>query len=245
MISSSLIKRETGQYDAEVIQRLRLERMNLTMISNLDYCISLVELSLACNDITTIKNLDVLVNLKRLDLSYNKINRIDGLDQVILLEWLDLKGNVIDDINNLIDLSPLQSLKSISFQNIDGDDSNPICSHNNYLDMITRTLPSLTILDSGHIDIIKEAENLKKYSEKSKSDGSQENEQPILDRWYNAKDMELDIDNDHDAFSSLSSHFFNNSNAAFNKATEMITEDCSLLIRKATNVYNKSKSLQS
>jgi hypothetical protein len=242
MITSSIIKRETGQYDSEVIQRLRLERMNITMISNLDFCISLIELSLAYNDITTIKNLDALVNLKRLDLSYNKINRIDGLEHVILLEWLDLKGNVIDDINNVIDLSPLQSLKSISFKGIDDDDANPICSHNNYFDMITRTLPSIIILDGGHIDIIKESENLRKYSEKSKAEELQENEPPTLDRWYNIKDIELDVDDDVDKNSSLSSSLFNNANASCNKASEMLTEDCSLLLRKATSVYNKANS---
>jgi Leucine-rich repeat (LRR) protein len=240
MITSSLIKRETGQYDVEVITRLRLERMGISSISNLEFCISLVELSLAYNDIVVIKNLDALVSLKRLDLSYNKITRIDGLDHVMCLEWLDLRGNAIDDVNNLIDLSPLQSLKSISFKGIDGDDSNPVCSHNNYYDMITRTLPSLTILDGGHIEIIKESDNLKKYADKSKSEESQENEPPILDRWYNIKDMELDIDNDVDALTSLSSSIFNNANAACNKASEMLTEDCSMLLRKATNVYSKA-----
>jgi hypothetical protein len=240
MITSSLIKRETGQYDVEVITRLRLERLGISSISNLEFCISLVELSLAYNDITVIKNLDALVSLKRLDLSYNKITRIDGLDHVMSLEWLDLKGNSIDDVNNLIDLSPLQSLKSISFKSIDGDDSNPVCSHNNYFDMITRTLPSLTILDGGHIEIIKESDNLKKYADKSKCEASQENEPPILERWYNIKDMELDIDNDVDALTSLSSSIFNNANAACNKASEMLTEDCSMLLRKATNVYSKA-----
>ena len=236
MITSNLIKKETSQYDVEIIQRLKLEQMNISIISNLEFCISLVDLSLACNDITTIKNLDALVNLKRLDLSYNKINRIDGLDNTILLEWLDLKGNLINDINNIIDLSPLQSLKSISFQNIDGDDSNPICSNSNYFDMITRTLPSLNILDGGNIDIVKESNNLQKYYDKSKAEvSSQENEPPVLDRWYNIKDLENDMDN----IDSSSSGNFNNANAAFNKVQEMLKEDCSMLLRKAQQVSTK------
>ena len=236
MITSNLIKKETSQYDVEIIQRLKLERMNINMISNLEFCISLVDLSLANNDIVIIKNLDSLVNLKRLDLSYNKINRIDGLDNIILLEWLDLKGNLIDDINNIIDLSPLQSLKSISFKNIDGDDANPICLNNNYFDMIIRTLPSINIIDGGNIDIIKESNNLQKYYDKSKAEISlQENEPPILDRWYNIKELEYDIDN----IDATNSSNFNNVNAAFNKSQEMLTEDCSMLLRKAQQVYSK------
>lgn len=235
MITSNLIKKESSQYDVEIIQRLKLERMNISMISNLEFCISLVDLSLAYNDITTIKNLEALVNLKRLDLSYNKINRIDGLDNIVLLEWLDLKGNVIDDINNIIDLSPLQSLKSLSFKNIDGDDANPICSNTNYLDMIIRTLPSINIIDGGNIDIIKESNNLRKYYDKSKAEiSSQENDPPILDRWYSIKDLEYDIDN-----IDTSSSNFNNANAAFNKAQEMLTEDCSMLLRKAQQASTK------
>ena len=39
---------------------------------------------------------------------------------------------------------------------------------------------------------------------------------------------------------SLSSSIFNNANAACNKASEMLTEDCSMLLRKATNVYSKA-----
>lgn len=70
MITDEVITKESGQYDQEIIQHLRLEKYGKTFklnsdthvydifllegiskISNLDSCISLVELNLARNEV--------------------------------------------------------------------------------------------------------------------------------------------------------------------------------------------------
>jgi hypothetical protein len=71
MLTNQIIFKESGQYDKEVIQRLRLERMGkkvlinavylwlcimmiltgITRIASLDGCVSLIELNLSCNEV--------------------------------------------------------------------------------------------------------------------------------------------------------------------------------------------------
>ena len=51
MINNHVILRESGEYDAEVVKRLKIERYGLTKISNLNACVNLIELSLAFNEV--------------------------------------------------------------------------------------------------------------------------------------------------------------------------------------------------
>jgi hypothetical protein len=44
MLSVATIKKEAGEYDLEVAQRLKVQRHGLTHIANLDACGKLVEL---------------------------------------------------------------------------------------------------------------------------------------------------------------------------------------------------------
>lgn len=47
MLSIDTIKKEAGEYDLEVVQRLKVQRHGLTRIANLDLCGKLVELRYA------------------------------------------------------------------------------------------------------------------------------------------------------------------------------------------------------
>lgn len=76
MIDDSMIRRESGQYDPEIIAQLRLEKLNITRLSGLERCVNLFDLSLAYNDISDIMGLNDLCFLQRLNLSYNKIRKI-------------------------------------------------------------------------------------------------------------------------------------------------------------------------
>jgi Leucine-rich repeat (LRR) protein len=77
ILTVALIKKEAGEYDVEVIQRLRVERAGLTQLAPaLDGCSSLLEMSLSGNQLTRIEGLSTLQRLQRLDLSHNKIKRI-------------------------------------------------------------------------------------------------------------------------------------------------------------------------
>ena len=76
MITDALIRKSTGQYDPETVQRLCLDNMALRRISGLDRCSNLIELSLPWNEVTEISGLAHLTQLQRLDLSNNRIAKI-------------------------------------------------------------------------------------------------------------------------------------------------------------------------
>lgn len=57
--------------------------VGITSISNLDRCVSLIDLNLSNNSIPTISGLDTLTSLQRLDLSYNRITRV-GMRKVYI-----------------------------------------------------------------------------------------------------------------------------------------------------------------
>jgi hypothetical protein len=52
MLTLSTIKREAGEYDAEVVQRLTIPGAGLSQLANLESCMKLVELSLPRNKLT-------------------------------------------------------------------------------------------------------------------------------------------------------------------------------------------------
>jgi len=101
MLTLSTIKRETGEYDTEVVQRLVLPYAGLTQLSNLESCFKLIELALPNNKIMRMECLGTLHTLQRLDLSHNKVLRIENLEGLHSLLHLDLRGNAISHVENL------------------------------------------------------------------------------------------------------------------------------------------------
>ena len=70
-ISDRLILKHAGQYDKEMIQRLRLSELGIKTMASLNRCVNLQDLCLAFNDISIIQSLEGLSNLRKLDLSFN------------------------------------------------------------------------------------------------------------------------------------------------------------------------------
>lgn len=156
-ISAALLKKVSGQYDEEVIQRLNLERRGFTEIKNLYNCKKLVDLNLAGNEISQICGLEALVELKRLDLSFNKIRTLEGIEHNGLCEtlvFLDLRGNQISNIGEVHALIACMQLRSLHFQGPEGEDANPLCGHASYPAVVLQSLPLLQILDSSLVALL-------------------------------------------------------------------------------------------
>lgn len=166
MITSSLLKRQSGQYDEAVIQRVNLERQGLNDLRGLVNCQALVDLSLAQNDLTSVgPGLENLIELKRLDLSFNKIGRLEGLEGLALCEslvFLDLRGNRIENIGEVHNLLGLVALRSLYFRGPEGEDANPCCNHASYPDVVLQTLPLLQVLDGAHVKLIEASAQLER-----------------------------------------------------------------------------------
>ena len=180
-MDDAMLKRESGQYDLELIQRLYLEEQFIKIITNTQLLIGLRDLSLAHNEIVTIQGLSHLTNLHRLDLSYNKIRLVNGLEGLHRLDWLDLSFNKIESLNDTMDhlreLPKLMSLKlgesvddklasiskgnGIQIANTGGGALtssvriNSCCTSKNYPLLVFETLPQLLVLDGALVDLLK------------------------------------------------------------------------------------------
>ena len=152
-LSDEYIKAITGSFDLETIFDLELTQKNITSLGSLPKCISLVYLDLSQNRISEILGIDSLVELEFLDLSFNKISNIAPLGALLKLRNLKLQGN---DIDGPLpgSLKSLKKLEKISFKCIDMEEgknknnSNPICSTNNYRKNIFEVFTNLKWLDN-------------------------------------------------------------------------------------------------
>ena len=152
-LSDEYIKAITGSFDLETIFDLELTQKNITSLGSLPKCISLVYLDLSQNRISEILGIDNLVELEFLDLSFNKISNIAPLGALLKLRNLKLQGN---DIDGPLpgSLKNLKKLEKISFKCIDMEEgknknnSNPICSTNNYRKNIFEVFTNLKWLDN-------------------------------------------------------------------------------------------------
>ena len=192
-ITDALIFKNSGQYDLEVVERLRLENLGIARITNLENCMSLTDLSLASNSITDLSGLlSAGASLKRLDLSNNKIKSLVPFEHMTVIEHLDLRGNEISSIDELDKLTACFTLNSISFRSADGSETNPICQHPSYNTIVLRKLPQLTILDGGHIGLIDASSALESFIEKLKPDPATQVPLPI-DPWWDQRESSVDL----------------------------------------------------
>ena len=241
MISDRLICKESGQYDKEVLEHLNLEQQGIARIGNLNECTALLELVLARNEISNITGLDSVLLLRKLDLSFNKIKKVENLQHLAALEVLDLRGNQISDIRDIDHLSRLLKLKTLIFQGADGEHSNPICSHEQYYATILQNLPNLEILDGGHVKIHQSFARIQEAIAKVKPDASYCHTPPS-EPWFTAKDKDP-----RDAFDESDVDSIINKTKSLNtvvelqkKMNDMLSEDCSHLVRKAQAAITKA-----
>ena len=152
-LSDEYIKAVTGSFDLETIFDLELTQKHITSLGSLPKCISLVYLDLSQNRITEIIGIDCLTELEFLDLSFNNISNIAPIGALLKLRNLKLQGNNIDGPLPG-SLKPLKKLEKISFKCIDMEDnknknnSNPICSMNNYRNIVFEYFKNLKWLDN-------------------------------------------------------------------------------------------------
>ena len=152
-LSDEYIKAVTGSFDLETIFDLELTQKHITSLGSLPKCISLVYLDLSQNRITDINGIDNLIELEFLDLSFNNISNIAPLGSLLKLRNLKLQGNNIDGPLPG-SLKYMKKLEKISFKCIDMEDNknknntNPICSTNNYRKNIFEIFTNLKWLDN-------------------------------------------------------------------------------------------------
>ena len=152
MLTVPVIKRAAGEYDCEVVTRLRIPSASISRLCNLETCTSLVELSLPQNSITMIEGLDSLAKLVRLDLSGNRISRIENLAALRALQRFDVRGNEIAQLGDVRGLAEVPQLVQLFLQTAhDSSMQNPVCNDPDYYTHIKGLVPALESLDGERV----------------------------------------------------------------------------------------------
>ena len=146
VMSESLLKFVSGQYDVAIIQTLTLSHMGIRVMDGLENCAMLTALDLSHNSIPSItdKLADFVgATLRVLDLSHNQITRCDALHgQFRSLEILHLHHNRIDgDVPSL----PLPKLRRLTIAGNPFTTSSP-----NYRERLMASTKSLRAVDGEH-----------------------------------------------------------------------------------------------
>ena len=212
-------------------------KIDLSVICGLDSCQSLTHLNLSSNSISVISGLDRLEALRRLDLSNNKIERIgDGLKDLHNLEYLNLRSNNISAFSDIQALSGLESLDSLIFQDEMGVSSNPLCKLEGYAKFVQKTIPSLTLLDGGHmllLDCVFDMEE--RLGDMKPAEDLLPDAPP--EHW-------VSVDADSEALAQAESEkAFTLVNDSIETCKNIIAVDCSHLLRKAQSVIHKSQTI--
>lgn len=241
MITDQMIIKETGQYDKEVIQRLRLEKLSIYKMNNLEGFTSLLELSLAHNEISIIVGLDSLTSLQRLNLSHNQIRVIENLSALESLEILDLRANSIEKTDDVSNLVGLEALRALHLSGTDGEDANPCCAHTDYINTVIRILPQLQIIDGGHVEIKEAFMSLDDQIDLLRPDPGA-SATPPSEPWFDQKDKEFACSTAEINGSEYveSSRLLAPALESFHKVADILNEECSHVLRKAQGTINKA-----
>lgn len=226
-ITDQLIKRATGEYDCEIITRLRLEQLGITIIQNLDRCESLIELSLSRNEITSTAGLSTLTSLRVLDLSFNRIPRIE-LESLVSLITCDLRANLISEVQDLSTLAKISTLKTLSLRDRDHSNANPVCAHPAYRNNLLMILPGLDTLDGTRISLSSAAEAVELCLQAIVPD-KEKCVSPRQERWLPP------LDTDEAETSRMSTV-----NQTIEKTKDMLAIECTDLLRQAQSCLTSS-----
>ena len=159
-LNQNQIKKIEGFEGCTSLKRIFISDNLIERIEGLETCSQLQELWLNENQIETLQGLSKLTNLKILHIAKNKISRIGSyLSSLRKLEELNLSGNMIGSFKEILNVSPLLSLKSLCF-NDSNYTENPACNLCNYQTYMLYHIPQLIQLDTFAI-----SEEAKNYAE--------------------------------------------------------------------------------
>jgi hypothetical protein len=219
-----------------------LINLGFLAISGLERCTALTRLDLSRNKISVIMGLDCLENLQRLNLSYNQISSVSGgLSDNTNLEWLDLKANQISRLDDLKELEQLESLSVLHLRDEMGKDANPVCTDENYITFMQKSLKKLNILDGGHLILVDCVKDMEERMQAMKPDESLAHT-PREEAWFDQQSG-LDAEGDNDDISSGSKPAFACVDDAAEAIKSMVGAEGSHLLKKASNAISKTHTL--
>lgn len=152
-ICETQIERIEGLHECRALTHLYLYSNQIASMKGLDSLTELTKLWLNGNRISTIEGLENLHQLVDLNLSGNVISSIDhSLDSLTRLEVLRLSGNRLSSLQELVQLSLLPRLHTLSLCE-PAYPPNPVCQLCNYSTHTLYHLPHLQWLDDREVRV--------------------------------------------------------------------------------------------
>lgn len=152
--TAEYIKALSCRFDLGTVFNLNLSNKSITKLSAITSCVNLVVLNLSKNNLFSLNDFDKLTKLAMLDISFNQITSVEQLTGLSRLTTLIAQGNQIEIPNNLEKwVGSLKSISKIYFQEISGNNTNPICFSENYRDNMFKYAKTLRSLDGSPPDI--------------------------------------------------------------------------------------------
>lgn len=154
-LSAEVIKKESGQYDLELVQRLRVVGASLRSVANLEGCVRLHTLDLSRNRLATVHGLEKCLALRTLRLAHNQLRELgQGLASLQRLEVFDARGNELGAAAAVAaSLKKCGSLRTLSLRGPNGADTNPCCGDADYAKALRAALPRLETLDGARVAV--------------------------------------------------------------------------------------------
>lgn len=125
-LTEERLKRETGEYDLDVMNIVRVPRAGLADVGVLALCTHLVEVDLGENELVSLAPLASLASLEVVRAPHNRISSCAGLESLPALRLLDLRANRLASVDDLVAaLRGSPGLRSLHLRGPNGEESNP------------------------------------------------------------------------------------------------------------------------
>ena len=164
-LTESLIKQQSGEFDLESVQHLRLDGLGLQRIENMGVLTNLVELNISSNALQNLSGLEKCTALQKLDASFNQIASLDHIGGLSELQSLVLTGNNIERVGVLSPLRALHQLRSLELQRPAQASSNGVCTSPTYFFDVCAALPGLSSLDGENVRLKRQMSDAMQHSE--------------------------------------------------------------------------------
>ena len=164
-LTEALIKQQSGEFDLESVQHLRLDGLRLQRIENMGVLTNLVELNVSSNELQNLSGLEKCTALQRLDASFNRIASLDHISGLSELQSLVLTGNNIERVEALSPLKALRQLKSLELQRPAQASANGVCALPAYFFDVSAALPGLSRLDGENVRLKRQMSDAMQHSE--------------------------------------------------------------------------------
>lgn len=142
-----------------------------------------------------------------------------------------MKGNQISSLNDIEELSKVSFLRSLVLKGVENEHCNPVCNLPAYLNKILTLVPNLQVLDGGLIQIIDSFKSIEDHLERIQVDSAAA-VTPPSEPW-------LDTNADISPASNSFNKGCNSAQSIQQKISDILEEDCSHLLRKASTILAK------